>query len=158
MRLTLTITFLALISLLSSAQDSLWVHVNIPVACIRDGKSHASEMTSQAIMGTPMLVLEDDGGEWLRLQGPDGYEGYMNVSSVARFVTSRHARMAQVAKSHRDIVLKRAWCMPIQPTSVRVSPCRSSSMAQYSPATYRMESSRKSRSPTDVTAGYCHQP
>ena len=101
MRLTLTITFLALISLLSSAQDSLWVHVNIPVACIRDGKSHASEMTSQAIMGTPMLVLEDDGGEWLRLQGPDGYEGYMNVSSVARL---SHPAMLEWRRSPRVTV------------------------------------------------------
>lgn len=101
MRLTLTITFLALISLLSSAQDSLWVHVNIPVACIRDGKSHASEMTSQAIMGTPMLVLEDDGGEWLRLQGPDGYEGYMNVSSVQRL---SHPAMLEWRRSPRVTV------------------------------------------------------
>lgn len=66
------------------AQDSCWVQVRIPVACIRDGKGHATEMTSQAIMGTPMLVLDDDGGEWLKLKGPDGYEGYMNISSVQR--------------------------------------------------------------------------
>ncbi len=66
------------------AQDSCWVQVRIPVACIRDGKGHSTELISQAIMGTPMLVLEDDGGEWLKLQGPDGYEGYMNISSVTR--------------------------------------------------------------------------
>ena len=84
MRSKLTITFLLIFSLLTSARDSLWVQINIPVACIRDGKSHASEMTSQAIMGTPMQILEDDGGEWLKLRGPEGYEGYMNISSVAR--------------------------------------------------------------------------
>ncbi|MCM1138857.1 MAG: C40 family peptidase [Muribaculum sp.] len=81
----LIITILLFVSAISiSAQDSCWVQVRIPVACIRDGKGHATEMTSQSIMGTPMLVLEHDGGEWLKLQGPDGYEGYMNISSVTK--------------------------------------------------------------------------
>ncbi|WP_301963736.1 SH3 domain-containing C40 family peptidase, partial [uncultured Duncaniella sp.] len=35
-------------------------------------------------MGTPMKVLEDNGSEWLKLEGPDGYTGYMNISSVKR--------------------------------------------------------------------------
>lgn len=65
------------------AQDSCWVQVRIPVACIRDGKGHATEMTSQAIMGTPLLLLDSVNGEWLHIKAPDGYEGYMNVSSVA---------------------------------------------------------------------------
>jgi len=68
--------------LVASSQDSAWVQVRIPVACIRDGKGHSTEMTSQAIMGTPMKVLSAD-GEWLRIKSPDGYEGYMNISSVA---------------------------------------------------------------------------
>lgn len=89
----LFVASLALSSLGAFAQDSLWVQVRIPVACIRDGKGHSTEMTSQAIMGTPMLILNDDGGEWLHLQAPDGYTGYMNISSVAR-------------KSHSDIT---AW-------------------------------------------------
>ncbi len=79
----LTIIF-ALTAINLAAQDSCWVQVRIPVACIRDGKGHSTELISQAIMGTPMLVLEDDGGEWLKLQGPDGYEGYMNISSISR--------------------------------------------------------------------------
>ena len=66
------------------------MQVRIPVACIRDGKEHSSEMTSQAIMGTPLLVLDDD-DEWIRIKSPDGYEGYMNVSSIVR-------------KSHNDII------------------------------------------------------
>lgn len=64
-----------------SAQET-WAQVRIPVACIRDGKGHATEMTSQSIMGTPLKVFERD-GDWLRIQSPDGYEGYMNISSVA---------------------------------------------------------------------------
>ena len=59
-----------------------WAQVRIPVACIRSGRGHATEMTSQAIMGTPMRLLEDN-GEWQRVQTPDGYIGYMNISSIA---------------------------------------------------------------------------
>lgn len=87
---TFLFLFAVLIAATASAnKTSEWVLVNIPVACIRDGRSHASEMTSQAVMGTPMLVLEDDGGEWLHLEGPDGYTGYMNVSSVVRMSDRR---------------------------------------------------------------------
>ncbi len=65
------------------AQESVsWGLVRIPVACIRDGKGHSTEMTSQAIMGTPLQILDTD-GDWHHIISPDGYEGYMNISSVA---------------------------------------------------------------------------
>lgn len=82
MRIFLTFIIFTQVAIHALAQDSLWVQINIPVACIREGKSHAAEMSSQAIMGTPMLVLENDGGEWLGLRSPEGYEGYVNVSSI----------------------------------------------------------------------------
>ena len=78
--------------------------VNIPVACIREGSSHASEMSSQSIMGTPMKVLEDNGSEWLKLEGPDGYTGYMNISSVKRLSDTE----MQNWKIHRDL-LSHQW-------------------------------------------------
>ena len=77
------ISLSVLMSLTAASQDSCWVQVRIPVACIRDGKGHSTEMTSQAIMGMPLMLLEDD-AEWLKKKSPDGYEGYMNVSSVSR--------------------------------------------------------------------------
>ncbi|WP_297069325.1 C40 family peptidase [uncultured Duncaniella sp.] len=67
---------------LYATDGSPWVQVRIPVACIRDGKGHSTEMTSQAIMGTPLQLLDSD-GEWLHIKSPEGYEGYMNVSSIA---------------------------------------------------------------------------
>lgn len=66
----------------AGVQGEEWAQVRIPVAGIRDGKGHSTEMTSQAIMGTPLRVLDAD-GEWLHIQSPDGYEGYMNISSVS---------------------------------------------------------------------------
>ncbi len=81
------------------AQDFYWVQVRIPVACIRDGKGHSTEMTSQAILGTPLKVFERD-GEWLKIQSPDGYEGYMNVSSVTE---KTEEEMARWRKSERYV-------------------------------------------------------
>ena len=87
------------ISASSLAQAEDWAQVRIPVACIRDGKGHATEMTSQAIMGTPLQVLDKD-GEWLHIKSPEGYEGYMNVSSVANKTTDE---MADWRKTRRFV-------------------------------------------------------
>lgn len=77
-----------------------WAQVRIPVACIRAGKGHPTEMVSQAIMGTPMRLLEDT-GEWQRIQTPDGYIGYMNISSIA---TKNDIQMEEWRKSPRLVV------------------------------------------------------
>lgn len=56
--------------------------VSVPVACLRDGPSHSSQMVSQALLGTPVEIAEPaDGGDWAVVVLPDGYMGYMNVSS-----------------------------------------------------------------------------
>lgn len=77
---SLLITFLMPIMSMAESTDR-WALINIPVACIRDGKGHSTEMISQAIMGTPMRVIDND-GEWFLLEGPDRYRGYVNISSL----------------------------------------------------------------------------
>lgn len=84
----------------ATAQDEDWAQVRIPVACIRDGKGHSTEMTSQAIMGMPLQILDRD-GEWLHIKSPDGYEGYMNISSVA---AKSNEDMAKWRRSRRLVV------------------------------------------------------
>lgn len=101
MKVTLTILISIILSQFALANDSTWVSINIPVACIREGRGHASEMSSQAVMGTPMLLLEDNGTDWLKLQGPEGYTGYMNVSSIVR---RTHADMLRWRKAPRVTV------------------------------------------------------
>lgn len=54
--------------------------VSIPVACLREKPSHASQLVSQALMGTPVDVASKE-GDWAEVTLPDGYRGYMNVSS-----------------------------------------------------------------------------
>lgn len=98
-----TILIVAVLALNAKGSDKAWAQVRIPVACIRDGKSHASEMTSQVIMGTPLVILEDD-EEWIRIQAPDGYEGYINISGLTR---KSDAEMTDWRSSARLTVISR---------------------------------------------------
>lgn len=58
-----------------------WAQVRIPAASLRTAGRHAAEMATQAILGTPLRVLEK-GREWWRVQTPDGYIAYVPSSSV----------------------------------------------------------------------------
>ena len=58
-----------------------WALVDISVACIRGEARSGAELTSQAIMGTPVRVLEQEGG-MSRIQTPDNYIGYVTDSSL----------------------------------------------------------------------------
>ena len=58
-----------------------WAQVRLSVASLRTGGSHAAEMATQALMGTPLRVLEK-AKEWWRVQCPDGYIAWVPTSSV----------------------------------------------------------------------------
>lgn len=100
MKFTISL-ILFLVSVSSFGQDSCFVHISIPVACMRENGAHASQLVSQAILGTPMLVVDSTGGEWWNLKGPDGYEGYVNNSS---FVPLSDKRFCEWRESPRLIV------------------------------------------------------
>ncbi len=59
-----------------------WALPRISVACLRTRPGHDAEMASQALMGMPLRVLDND-GEWLRVQTPDGYISWVVNNSVA---------------------------------------------------------------------------
>lgn len=56
--------------------------VRIPVASLRTRAAHAGEMATQAVMGTPVRILENVKG-WMRVQTPDGYIAYVPDSSIS---------------------------------------------------------------------------
>lgn len=48
----------------------------LSVVSMRAHPAHAAEQVSQALMGTPVKILQRD-GDWSRVQTPDGYEGWI---------------------------------------------------------------------------------
>ena len=58
-----------------------WAQVRLSAASLRTRGAHAGEMATQALMGTPLRVLQS-GGDWWRVQTPDGYRAYIPSSSV----------------------------------------------------------------------------
>ncbi len=55
--------------------------VCVSVANIRSKPSHSAELSTQAIMGTPIEILKKEKG-WLMIRTPDRYIGWTNDSSV----------------------------------------------------------------------------
>ncbi|MDO4937324.1 MAG: NlpC/P60 family protein [Sutterellaceae bacterium] len=54
--------------------------VSVPVAAIHRAPKSSSEIISEALMGTPVYMLEKDG--WWRVQTPEGYHGWVNGLQV----------------------------------------------------------------------------
>ncbi len=66
----------------SSVGTKTWALVNLSVANMRSRPSHAAEMVSQAILGTPVKVLKRD-DDWALIQTPDHYIAWTNSSSLS---------------------------------------------------------------------------
>ncbi len=58
-----------------------WALVRLSVASLRCEGKHSGEMATQAVMGTPVKVLEKD-DDWYRVQTPDRYISYVPESSL----------------------------------------------------------------------------
>ena len=84
----------------SMPKSQRWALVKLSIASLRTAPRHAAEMATQAIMGTPVKVLES-AGEWLRVQTPDSYIAYVPQSSVT-FCDAQ--RMSQWKQAKRYIV------------------------------------------------------
>lgn len=55
--------------------------VTISVANIRSQPKHSAELATQALMGTPLNVLEQE-ETWYRVQTPDGYISWVDASGI----------------------------------------------------------------------------
>ena len=55
--------------------------VTISVSNLKKEPDHASELVSQEILGTPVLILKTK-DHWLQIQTPDNYSGWIEESSV----------------------------------------------------------------------------
>ena len=58
--------------------------VNISVCNLRENPSYSAEMVSQALLGTPVQILERGGDYlWPKVQTPDGYTGWVHKDAIA---------------------------------------------------------------------------
>ena len=77
-----------------------WALVKLGIATLRCDSKHSAEVATQAIMGTPLKVLDND-GDWYRVQMPDDYLAWVPESSLF-FRTAE--QMQQWRKSRRSVV------------------------------------------------------
>lgn len=64
--------------------DKIYAAVNISVANIRKEPREAAELTTQALLGTSLKVLEKE-KYWYLVQSPDGYIGWVESMTIQRF-------------------------------------------------------------------------
>ncbi len=62
--------------------DEVYGLVNLSVINIRKEPKHASELVTQAVLGTPVKIYEKE-GEWYRIQTPDKYIGWTDNDGIA---------------------------------------------------------------------------
>lgn len=76
------IQFTDSITVLEGLCDTPWALVKLSVASMRTAPRHSAEMATQAIMGTPLRLLEVT-GDWVLAQAPDNYISYIPANSLA---------------------------------------------------------------------------
>jgi len=65
--------------------------VNVSVCNIRAKPDHDQELISQAVMGTPLLVLEEKDG-WAHIQTPDFYLGWVDEDAITTLSSSEFSQ------------------------------------------------------------------
>ena len=78
--------------------DSIFGIINLSVADIRTKPDFSSEMATQAILGTPVNILQKD--DWYRIQTPDGYIGWTHKANFQAMTESDF----KIWKSSKKIV------------------------------------------------------
>ena len=71
--------------------DSLAL-VTISAANLREKPDYAAEMGTQALMGTPVKVLQfPEGDYWVQVQTPDGYKAWVNEMALKRMTVEEYS-------------------------------------------------------------------
>ena len=66
----------------SELEDKVYGLVEVSVCNIRYSPKHAGELASQALMGTPLRVLEIEANGWLLVQTPDHYISWVDKGAI----------------------------------------------------------------------------
>ena len=63
-------------------EDKVYGLVEVSVCNIRYSPKHAGELASQALMGTPVRILEKEDNGWLLIQTPDQYISWVDRGAI----------------------------------------------------------------------------
>ena len=89
--------------------ENQWGIVPLSAIYISKAPDFGAEITTQALMGTPVRILERKGG-WLRVQTPDRYIGWTSTDDIERINRKQLNEYNQLQKvivtSHHTFVLK----------------------------------------------------
>lgn len=119
----LTIRLLALLLFSSLSAITLfggtpvWALVNVPEANVRTEPRHVSELSTQAIAGTPLRVLEES-GEWCYVELPDGYTGWTNSAAIVLLNDS----LMQQWRSAPRLIVTGPYLIPIVSDTLSSNP------------------------------------
>ena len=78
-----------------SSSDTSWALTRVSVANVRENPSHAAEMGSQTVMGTPLKISGCEAEGWWRVETPEGYPGYIIANSLQTMTPEQMARWRQ---------------------------------------------------------------
>lgn len=85
--ITILAVAFAVASSFSATAQNRWALVKTAVTSLRTEPRHAAEMSTQAIMGTPIRLLEKS-GDWWKVQLPDEYTGYVPANTITTLTQS----------------------------------------------------------------------
>ena len=93
----------------SSFGENYWGIVPLSAIFIRQKPNFGAELTTQALMGTPVKILQKKGG-WLQVQTPDRYIGWTSTDNIERINQTQLNEYNRFPKaiviSHQTRVLK----------------------------------------------------
>src|SRR3954462_13470364 len=72
--------------------------VRTPIAPMHSEPRIASQMISQQIAGHRVDILDEEGEDWYRARGADGYDGWMHTGFLARAPQSSARQSRQTAR------------------------------------------------------------
>ncbi len=89
--------------------------IRVPVAAIHRSNAFSSEIVTEAVMGTPVKLLEKKG--WWHVQTPDGYLGWVHAQQVTPMTAE--AFRAHETQTHYAVV---TFSAPVYAESTRKTP------------------------------------
>jgi len=91
--------------------------INVSVANLREQPKHNAELVTQALLGTPVILLKENRG-WYLIQTPDKYIAWTNSSCLERI----NQAQLETWKSAQKIIYLNTYGFSLNPeTSTRVS-------------------------------------